>query len=569
MKQTLFLSLAHVYEQLENITSGNAIRELLSGFFRKLPKKDVPVVAQLTLGKIVPDYVDINVGMAEKMVLKALHAATNVSLERIVMLYKKEGDVGIVASHVVGMQKKRLRVVDVFDTLHCIARVQGAGSQEKKQKLLAGLFVAASPLEARYIARIVAAQLRLGVGDKTVLGSLARAFTGSRDAKKVLERAYVVCPDIAIIARVLVSAGIKGVARIRIDVGRPIQMMLAQRVERMSELQEKISGMIAAEEKYDGERVQVHAKNGVVTLFSRRLENITHQFPDVVAALKKSVRAKTFIVEGEIVPVDAKGNLLPFQTLMQRRRKHGVESFIVKVPIHVYVFDVLLAGTKSYLDVSYPKRRAVLEEIVCEQGIVHLARRVVSQDIGVVEDFFNQVLERGCEGIVAKSCASNAFYTPGARGWLWIKWKREYQKELADTFDLVVVGAFAGRGRRKGVYGALLCAVYDEKKDVFETFCKLGTGFSDKDLAVLPKKFPAVKQKPKNVVVAPSMKPDVWVAPQCVVEVLGAEITKSPLHTAAGGLALRFPRFIRYRKDKSARQATTSEEVRRMIKNKK
>ena len=561
ISRTNFLQLARIYEKLEQISSGNSLRIVLSDFFKSIPKSEVHFVAYLTLGKIAPDYVDINLGMADKMVLRALCTATNKSFNAIVKEYKNSGDVGFVAEKFVGVQKRQLLVKEVFDYLHAIAKLQGTGSQEKKKLILAKLFVAASPIEARYLARIVVGQLRLGVGDKTIIDSLAIAFAGGKSAKKILERAYATCPDIGLIAQAIVYSGLNSVAHINIKVGRPVQMMLAQRVDSIAVIADKMHGLIAAEEKYDGERIQVHANNGRIILYSRRLENITNQFPDVIAALKKNVCAKKYVLEGEVVPVDKKGNLLPFQTLMARRRKYDIKTYVSKVPVYFYVFDLLLLNNKSFLDVPYPKRRAALESITLDGPLVFLAKRIVSEDLDNIKMFFNNVLKRGCEGIVAKSCADDSFYTPGARGWLWIKWKREYQKELVDTFDLVVVGAFAGKGRRQGTYGALLCAVYNSDNDVFETFCKLGTGFSDKDLKELPKLFPAVHQKPKNIIVADNMIPDFWIEPKIVVEVIGAEITKSPSHTAANGYALRFPRFMHYRKDKSPKQATTTKEI--------
>ncbi len=561
-----FSQLAQIYQQLEQITSGNEMRAILSRFFRQVPVSDVGIVSYLTLGQITSKYEDVNIGMAEKMVLRALAHATKKPLSIVEGAFKKYGDAGSAAEQLVGKQQKRLLVREVFVALHKIAKAAGAGSQERKISLLSGLLKAASPLEARYLARIIVGQLRLGAGEKTVLDSLIIAFTGSKQAKKVLEHAYNVCPDIGVIAETLARNGLKAVKRIQVQVGRPVQMMLAQRVDKISDIAKKIPGIIAAEEKYDGERIQVHAANNKIVLYSRRLENITTQFPDVIAGLRKSIRAKTYIIEGEVVPVDRKGNLLPFQVLMARRRKYEVEKYVAAVPVHFYLFDLLFANGKSFLNQRYPARRQMLQKITKEIPPVFLARRAVSNNIDDVEAFFDEVLQRGCEGIVAKSCASDSYYTPGTRGWLWIKWKREYQKELADTFDLVVVGAFAGRGKRSGTYGALLCAAYNPDKEVFETFCKLGSGFTDKQLSMLPKIFPQVRQQPKNVVVAKNMKPDFWVEPKTVIEVLGAEITKSQLHTCGGGLALRFPRFVRYRPDKSPEQATTPQEIMQILK---
>lgn len=567
MKSAEFSNLVEVYAQLEHITSGNAIRSLLSKLFKSVSKSDLDKAAFLTLGRIVPEYVDINLGVAEKMVLRAISAASKTSLRDVDKVYKQLGDAGLAAEKFVSRRKKNLSVGEVFDSLHDIAESSGSGSQEKKMKILSKLFQDASPSEARYIARIVLGKLRLGVGDMTVLDSLAIAFADSKEAKKQLKFAYNVCPDIGIIARTIAVKGMNGIKKIAPVIGLPIQMMLAQRVVDFESIAEKISGKISAEEKYDGERVQAHKNGSRIVLYSRKLENITLEFPEIVDEIKKNVRAKKCIIEGECVAVDTRGNLLPFQVLMQRKRKYDVEKYVQKVPVCFYVFDILDFNGKSLINESYPVRRALIEKIVSQTKKLQLAKRVVSENLDDIEDFFNATIERGGEGIIAKSCGKDSIYTPGKRGWLWIKWKREYAKKLADTFDFVVVGAFFGRGKRGGTYGALLCAAYNPVKDVFETVCKLGSGFSDAELAQLPKNFKnyVVKTKPARVVVNKSLFPDVWFEPKIVVEVIGAELTRSPIHTSAikdgKGLALRFPRFVRFRGEKSAEQATTDKEL--------
>ena len=293
------------------------------------------------------------------------------------------------------------------------------------------------------------------------------------------------------------------------------------------------------------------------------------QFPDIVHLVQKQIHAQSYIIEGEIVPVGQRGRLLPFQVLMQRRRKRGVEAYMKTVPVCLFVFDLLYVNGKSFLREPYLARRAVLEKITGQtlHSIV-LARQNIVRDIAAMEEFFTQALAEGCEGIMAKE--PNGAYQAGTRGWLWIKWKKEYAKELSDTFDLVIVGAFFGRGKRAGSYGALLCAAYNDKTDAFETVCKLGSGFSDELLAALPKQFKKfiVPQKPARIVVNKLLIPDVWFEPKVVAEVLGAELTKSPIHTCAWekgqGIALRFPRFVRFREDKSPEQATTTKEIVKM-----
>ncbi len=565
-----FAQLVEVYEELEKTASGNKIREVLSEFFKTVPKEDIGLVAYLTLGKVASDYESVVLGLAEKSVMKAIAKTAGVSEKKIRELVHKKGDAGLAAEEV--LKKKpvtlvpvgKLTIHDLFDTLHKIAKTSGSGSQEKKENLLVSVLQKTSGSGARYVVRIALGTLRMGVAEMSVIDSLAIAFTGEKSNKKLLERAYNICPDVGEIATVLAKKGLKGLEKIEVEVGRPIRMMLAQRVQELEDVQKKMPGEVSVEGKYDGERVQIHKmKNGEVMLFSRRLDQTTAQFPDLVDHVKKHVKAKEFVIEGEILAIDEKGNPLPFQTLMQRRRKHDVEKYVQEVPIQLKAFDLLFVDGKSFIHEPYEKRIAKLRKIVKEGEGVLLADEIVTDDVEKIDEFFHSMLDHGYEGIMIKNLQGE--YQAGTRGWNWIKWKKEYVQDMSDTFDLAIVGAFYGRGRRSGGYGALLCACYDSVNEKFVTVCKLGTGFTDEMLAGLGKKLDSckVKVRPKNVDCKKEMTPDVWFSPEVVAEVLAAEITKSPYHTA--GVALRFPRFVKFRDDKSAEQATTLQEVREIV----
>ncbi|MCX6709445.1 MAG: ATP-dependent DNA ligase, partial [Candidatus Woesearchaeota archaeon] len=461
---------------------------------------------------------------------------------------------------------KELSVKEVFNSLLKISGTGGKGSQEGKIQIISSMLQRSSDNEAKYIVRLCLGTLRLGVASMTILDALSIAFTGSKEGKEILESAYNISNDIGLIAKKISEEGIAGVKKIGISVGSPIKMMLAQRAESLEVIQEKMPGTLAAEEKYDGERMQVHKHKGKITIYSRRLENITEQYPDIAESVRKGINADEFIIEGEGVAVDEKGKLLPFQTVMQRKRKYDIEEYTKKIPVCLFVFDVLYLEGKSLMQNPYPERRKAIEGIIQEDERIALARRIVSDNPDEIEEFFQQSLERGCEGIIAKSCADNSVYRAGGREWLWIKWKKDYLEKMQDTLDLTVVGAFAGRGRRSGSYGALLCASYNPKNDTFETLCKLGAGLKDETLDILPTKFKNYLIPKKHARVNSDMKADYWFTPAVVVEVLGAEITKSPIHTCAReelgkGLAVRFPRFQNFRENKEAEQATTTKEV--------
>ena len=566
-----FQKLVDVYEELEKTSSGNAMREILADFFKTVPLDDMAIVSYLTLGQIASAYDDVVLGLADKTVLKSIAVAGGTDVEKVRKVFHEKGDAGLAAEVVLHKKPQtlvplgKLTIHEVFEKLHKIAESSGTGSQDMKTNILAQLLQKASPTGAKYLVRITLGTLRMGVGDMTVLDALAIAFTGDKKNKEHIERAFNIGPYVGIVAETVAKHGLKGLEKIDVHVGRPIKMMLAQRVDELEEVFDKMEGEVVVEGKYDGERIQAHKDTkGKIHLFSRNLDPITEQFPDLVAMLEKHITAKEFVIEGEAIAISEKGEPLPFQTLMQRRRKYDVEEFAKKIPLQLKAFDVLFVNGHSLLHEPHEKRLAKLESMVQKGKLVMVADYIITEDLGKMNDFFHMMLKKGYEGVMIKS--QQGEYQAGTRGWNWIKWKKEYVKDLSDTFDLVVVGGFYGKGKRFGKYGALLCAAYNENKDLFETFCKLGTGLNDEVLEELPKKLAKykVEKKPARVSVQKEMEPDVWFEPKIVVEVLGAEITKSPFHTCGSGLALRFPRFKRFREDKNAEQATTTKEIEKM-----
>ncbi len=587
--------LAEFYQKIEETTSRIAMTDLLVALFKKTPSDVIDKVIYLTQGKLRPDYEGVELGIAERLMMRALALSLGTSVKEIENELKRIGDLGEVAFYLVskkgrtgsiidflggeieGIQKK-LTVSRIYNTLLKIAKASGEGSQDLKVSLLVSLLRDASPLEAKYLLRTISGKLRLGIADMTLLDALAIAFTGSKNARDVIERAYNVHPDMGYIAKVLASECLEGVKRIKITVGIPVLPMLAERLSKPEEILEKLGGICMAEYKYDGERVQAHKKGENITLFSRRLENITHHYPDVVDLVKKYISAEEAIVEGEIVAIDPDtGDMLPFQDLMHRRRKYGVKEAMEMYPVNVYLFDVLYVDGEEYINKPLRERRKKLEEILVPNNRLRVASYKIIEDPKDLVLFFEQAISEGCEGIMCKSIQSNAIYQMGARGWLWIKYKRDYRYEMTDTVDLVVVGAFHGKGRRAGTYGALLMAAYSPDEDVFKTVCKVGSGFTDEDLKKLPEILEPYRIPHKHPRVISKLDADVWFVPGVVLEIIGAELTLSPLHTCAlgaieegVGLAIRFPRFTgRYRFDKSPEQATTEKELIEMFRSQK
>ncbi len=582
-----YAAIAETYQLIEGTTKRLEMTDYLVELFKKTPPDVIDKVIYLTQGKLYPDYLGIELGIAEKLAIRALAKTTGLKEKTINEMLKKSGDLGSVAEEAIKKKKqmtlfsfqeeKKLTVEKVYENFDKIARAEGEGSQEKKIQYLAELLNLSSPLEAKYIIRTVEGKLRLGIADMTILDALSVAFGGTKELRSFVERAYNIHPDLGYIARKLAEEGIEGVKKIKIQLGIPIRAMLAERLPSLEEILAKMGGRAAFEYKYDGMRIQAHVGEERIWLYSRRLENLTSQFPDVVNAIKEAFKGREGIFDGEAVPVDVNtGELLPFQVVSHRRgRKYGIEKAIEEYPVVLFLFDILYLDGEDLTSRSYPERRKILERVIEETERVKFAHRLISSDIEEIKEFFNKAIEDGCEGLVAKNIGEESIYRAGAREFLWIKYKRDYKVEMGDTVDLVVVGAFAGKGKRRGTYGALLMAAYNPEKDRFETVCKLGSGFTDEQLAYLPKKFEDLKIEKMHPRVYSEMDADYWFVPKVVLEVIGAEITLSPTHTCArdvvekgSGLAIRFPRFTgRWRDDKSPEEATTTQELVEMYKN--
>ncbi|MGQ4892921.1 MAG: ATP-dependent DNA ligase [Candidatus Njordarchaeia archaeon] len=576
----LFEKLCEYYEKLEILSGKIEMTKVLADLFRNSDPNEIDKVVYLTWGKLRPDYEEFpELGIAEKLALRAISQAAGLPLKQVERLYKDVGDIGKAAEEAIKKKKtatlvfQPLTVSDVYDKLLKIAQASGAGSQDLKLRILMGMLVVAKPIEARYLMRTVIGKMRLGIGEMTILDALAEAFLGDRTKREPIEKAFNRRPDLGFIAKTIAKEGLDGILKVKVTPGIPIRPMLAERLSDPKEILEKAGGKVLAEYKYDGERAQIHKMGERVMIFSRRLENITSQYPDVVEAAKKDIDAKEAIVEGEIVAIDPEtGDMRPFQELMRRKRKYDIKKMMEEIPVKVFLFDAIYVDGKELLELNQLERRKILEKIIKPSDVLTIATHLITDNVEDLEKFFYKAIDDGCEGLVVKSISEEAVYQAGARGWLWIKYKREYKSEMTDTVDLVVIGAFKGTGRRAGTYGALLLAAYNDEDDVFESVCKVGTGFTDADLAEIPIKLKehVTEVKPKNVV--SDMEPDVWVEPKFVMEVLGAEITLSPVHVAGkkiikeklkkdAGVAIRFPRFIRWRDDKSPYDATTSKEL--------
>lgn len=573
-----FLELAIVLDKIEGTTKRLEMVDIISEFLKRADD-EIKETVYLLQGKVAPDYEGIELGVAEKIAIKVLSILTGLSEGKIEGELLKIGDLGKVGEEILKEKRQaslfyeEMTIKKVFNSFLKMARESGGGSQTRKIQILQELLQNSTPVEARYIIRIVIGKMRIGVADMTIVDAIANAF-GKKEDEAEVERAYNIHPDLAEIAYMALNGGIEALKTIRVVPGIPVRSMLAERLPSLSEILDKMGGSCAFEYKYDGLRIQAHKNGEKVTLFSRRLENVTSQFPDIVKEIKENVAANTVILDGEAVPFNLDtGEMLPFQEISRRRgRKFNLDETADRIPVVLFLFDIIYCNGENLMSRPYTERRVKLTNNIHESTKLKIGNSRILSQVEDAEKFFTEALEAGCEGIVAKNISDKSFYRAGAREFLWIKYKRDYQMEMEDTVDLVIVGAFGGQGKRSGGYGALLMAVYSKDEGTYKTICKLGSGFTDDQLNNLPRMLRPYLLREKDKSVESLIQADYWFEPAKVIEVKGAEITISPTHTCCrniikegAGLAIRFPRFTgRWREDKGPEEATGEDEIMEM-----
>lgn len=563
-------------QKLEKTASRNQMTEILAELFRKAQGKEIGKICYLLQGRVAPLYEAIEFGLAEKLIMRAIASACGVEPAVVTREFKKVGDLGSTVQSLKTAkyqsnkaENKKVNVMHVFKTLTLLANTAGEGSQEQKVQLLADLIRELDPLSARYIVRIPLDKLRLGFSEMTILDALSWMLGGDKSQREKLETAYNVRPDIGYIAQTLKAQGIGGLAHVKVKVGVPIIPCLCQRLPTAQEMIKKM-GEVAVEPKYDGVRLQLHyqKRQGVKT-FSRNLENTTAMFPEL-QQIGKQLNAQEAILDSEAIGVDYQTDrFIPFQETMTRKRKHEIAEARQSVPLKFFVFDLLYLDGQNLLTKPLIERRKLLEQTVKKGEILVVSPQIVTTSPRELRKYHDQQLKKGLEGVVVKKWHSP--YEPGRRGYSWVKFKEEEGRtgKLSDTIDGVVMGYYRGQGRRTGFgIGAFLVGV--RQGDNLVTLSKVGTGVSDElwqELQVKLHKLRAKDQPKAYREVSKALVPDVWVEPKVVVEIAGDDLTKSPLHGA--GIAVRFPRLVRVRKDKSPQEATSVGEVEQMYKNQK
>lgn len=545
----LYKELAELYRRLEKTTLKTLKTRFVADFLKKVEDEELlEIVPYLILGKVFPDWDERELGVGEKLLIKAVAMATGINAEWIENSVKDTGDLG--ESVALALQKRRqksffgqpLTIKRVYKTLVKVAETTGEGSQDRKLKYLANLFMDAEPIEGKYLARTILGIMRTGVAEGLLRDAIAEAF---KVRPELVERAYMLTSDFGFVTKIAKLEGNDGLSKVTIQIGKPIKPMLAQMAASVREALIEMGGEAEFEIKYDGARVQVHKDGDKVIIYSRRLENVTKSIPEVVERIKKSINPEKAIVEGELVAVGEEGRPRPFQYVLRRfRRKYNIQEMIEKIPLELNLFDVLYVDGENLIDTPFIERRRKLESMVEVNQWVKVAENLITKNPEEAEEFYHKALDMGHEGLMAKRL--DAVYEPGNRGKKWLKIKPTMEK-----LDLVIIGAEWGEGRRAHVLSSFLLGAYDPSTGTFVPVGKVGSGFTDEDLIEFTKMLKPLIKKEKGKFVE--------IEPKIVIEVTYQEIQKSPKYES--GFALRFPRYVALRDDKSPEDADTLERI--------
>ncbi len=579
-----YRQLVETYEKLEATSKRLEKTDIIAKLLKKTGAEDLEIVVLLLQGRLFPGWDESKIGVASRLIIKAINVASGTEIKKIEAEWRKTGDLGKVAENLIGKKsqstlfKKDLTVRKVFENLRKLAELEGTGTVDKKIKLVAELLTSASPKEAKYIVRTVLEELRVGVGEGSLRDALVWAYVPSlkfkyiEDEKKIelsaderkkyneaseqVQHAFDLTNEFALVAAALKKSGLKGLKDIALMPGKPIKSMLYLKAKDIEDAFSNVGKPAAIEYKYDGFRLQIHKVKGKIILFTRRLENVTKQFPEVVEYVKNNVKGSSFILDTEAVGFDSKtGKYLPFQSMSQRiKRKYDIEKLSKQYPVELNIFDIMSYEGKNLLKEPFKERRALLKKITKEKSKkIVLAKQLVTGDLKKANEFYKESLKRGEEGIMVKNLSG--IYKPGSRVGYGMK-----VKPVMESLDLVIVGAEWGEGKRSGWLTSYTIACKHHGKLL--ELGKVGTGI--KELEGTGVSFTALTKMLKPLIIAEKGK-HVDIKPKIIIEVNYEEIQKSP--TYSSGYALRFPRLVRLREDLD--EPTTLERVERLYKQQK
>ncbi len=542
-----------VYRELEKTRSRLEMTGIISKFLVTVPEDELSVIILFLMGRVFPQWSEKEPGIGGKMIIKAISSVSGVTESRVEDKIRETGDTGLAAEKLLKRKTQttlwteKLTVAKVYENLEKLAGLTGKGSQDRKIGYISELLSFADPEEAKYIIRIILEEMRLGVGEGILMDAIAQAFNVD---PKLVENAYYLTSDLGEIARIAKLKGNKGLEGIEIIPGRPVEVMLAQKIDSITEVLEKF-GTVAFEIKYDGARIQIHKNGEDVSLFTRRLENVTVQFPEIVKYAKENIKADVAIVEGELVAIKSLKDRhpRPFQDLSKRiKRKYEIPEMVKNIPVEINLFDIIFHEGKSKTNEKFKERRELLKKIIEETEEFRLATQIITGNPEEADKFYRDALALGHEGVMAKN--PDAPYQPGSRVGYMYK-----IKPVMETLDLVIIGATWGEGRRAHWLASFLLAVRNPDTGEFLTIGRMGTGLTDEH-------FKEMTELLKSEI-SEEIGKDVKIKPRVVVEVAYEEIQKSP--TYESGYALRFPRLVRIRTDKGPEDADTIERVEGML----
>lgn len=548
-----FKDLADVCSILDDKSGRIEMADIIAGFLSKIPAENLPVVCQFIRGEVFPIWRGIELGIAGKLMVKSLSTVSGLKEDDIEKLIKDTGDTGLVAEQILVKKSQTtlfaepLTVEKVYENVSKAALLEGKGAQEKKMSYIQELLSNSTPLESRYLVRLILGELRLGVGDGIIRDAIAKAF--NVDAALV-EQAYNFTSDLGEVAKTAKEGGDQRLKTVTLKPMRPIKVMLAQKAEGIGDV---LSGLKTAafEVKYDGARVQIHKEDERVELYTRRLENVTKQFPEIVKSSLKDIQARQAIVEGEVVAIKSLEDRRPrpFQDLSRRiKRKYEISEMVRKIPVEVNLFDIIYLNGESIIEKPFVERRKLLEGVISATEFFRLSEQLVTDDEDNAEDFYEHALSMGHEGVMIKNL--NAPYQPGSRVGYMYK-----LKPVMESLDLIITGATWGEGRRAHWLASFMLSVYDPSRGEFLEIGRLGTGLTDQQFSEMTSLLKPLVTEEKGQ--------EVRIKPKVVVEVAYEEIQHST--TYSSGYALRFPRLVRARGDKGPLDADTMERIEELM----
>ena len=613
----LFSEAAECFSEVEATGSRLGMSALAAKLLGRCEPGEAKPLIYIIEGNVAPAHEGLDAGIGEKFAIRAIAQTSGYKESAVLADYKKSGDLGTTAESLLSKKSQMSlgsspnELGKVYATFVKIAKLSGSGSQEGKISLLSELLNGATPLEAKYLIRFCLGKLRLGIGDPSIIDALSMLRHGDKKDKILLERAFNICSDLGEVAELYLAG--RNLEEFSPEPFKPIRPALAERLpnaeeiiqklcfepvekERKADEKERKAGekeekaekkakgestkkktpdsdapplapvkprKCAVEAKYDGLRMQVHIAGGKVEIYSRKLEKMTHMFPEIVSAAKE-LKVKSAIFEGEALAYsESEKKYFSFQQTIQRKRKHGIAAMAQDFPLRMFAFDLMYLDGKDRTLEEYSTRRKELVKMVKGSRTIVPSEQIITDDPKVLDEYFKSLLGAGLEGIIAKDLGQP--YVAGARKFAWIKLKKSYG-ELADTVDAVIVGYYLGKGaRQEWKFGGLLAAVLNDETNEFETIAKIGSGFSEEEMQSFEKMLDEIKMKEKPAGVNSKLTPDFWVKPKFVVTVSADEITLSPMHTCGmsgdTGYALRFPRMMSLREDKGPSDITTTREI--------